>query len=41
MGLAWAARDVLTGTNIAIGVGAAFVGYIVVELLRNKQSSEK
>ena len=40
MGFAWAARDILTGTNIAIGVGAAFIGYVVVELLRNKQPNE-
>ena len=40
MGLAWAARDMLTGTNIAIGIGAAFIGYVVVELLRGRQQNE-
>ena len=35
-GLAWAIRDILTVNNFAIAVGAALIGYIVFEYLRNK-----
>jgi hypothetical protein len=35
-GLAWAFRDVLTSTNFAIAVVAAFLGYIVFEFLRKR-----
>ena len=36
MGLAWAVRDILTMDNFAIAVAAAFVGYGVVEYLRQR-----
>ena len=35
-GLAWALRDVFTGTNFAIAVSAALIGYVVFEFLRKK-----
>ena len=38
MGFAWAAKDVITETNVIIGVCAALVGYILVELLRNRRA---
>ena len=37
MGLAWAAKDIATATNLAIGLSAALIGYVVVELLRNQR----
>ncbi len=37
MGFAWAAKDVITDTNLIIALTAALIGYVVVELLRNKQ----
>ncbi len=37
MGLAWAAKDILTEENFLIAGSAAFIGYVVVELLRNKR----
>jgi hypothetical protein len=36
MGLAWAVRDILTTANFAIAVAAALVGYVLVEILRNR-----
>jgi hypothetical protein len=36
MGLAWAVRDIFTAANFAIAVTAALVGYVLVEILRNK-----
>jgi hypothetical protein len=36
MGLAWAVQDVFTAANLAIAVTAALVGYVVVEILRNR-----
>jgi len=36
MGLAWAVRDVFTAANFAIAVIAALVGYVIVEILRNR-----
>ena len=35
-GLAWAIRDTVTTTNVMIAIVAAFVGYVVVEFLRNR-----
>jgi hypothetical protein len=35
-GLAWAVSDILTGTNLAIALAAALVGYVVIETLRKK-----
>ena len=35
-GLAWAVADTFTADNFAIGVVAALIGYVVVELLRVK-----
>jgi hypothetical protein len=36
MGLGWALRDIFTSDNLAIGLAAAIVGWIVVELLRRR-----
>jgi hypothetical protein len=36
MGLAWAVRDILTTANFAIAITAALVGYLLVEILRNR-----
>jgi len=36
MGLAWAIHDVFTAANFTIAAVAALVGYVVVELLRNR-----
>jgi len=35
-GLMWAIGDAVTHTNFAIGLGAALVGYVVFESLRNR-----
>ena len=35
-GLAWALRDVFTGSNFAIAAVATVIGYVVVEFLRNR-----
>jgi hypothetical protein len=35
-GLLWAVRDVVTETNFVIALIAAFVGYLLVESLREK-----
>ena len=35
-GFTWAIGDVFTGTNFAIGMIAALIGYVVVEFLRKK-----
>jgi hypothetical protein len=36
MGLAWALRDTFTLENFTIAMAAAFVGYVLVEVLRNR-----
>jgi hypothetical protein len=36
MGLAWAVSDILTVSNFAVAIIAAFIGYMVVEFLRKK-----
>jgi hypothetical protein len=36
MGLAWAVRDIFTAANFAIAVTAALVGYVLVEILRER-----
>ena len=36
MGFAWAFGDICTRTNFAIAVVAAFIGYGLVELLRQR-----
>jgi hypothetical protein len=36
MGLAWAVRDIFTAANFVIALTAALVGYVVVEILRNR-----
>jgi hypothetical protein len=35
-GWAWAARDILTGSNLAIAIFTALVGYLVFEFLRKR-----
>ena len=35
-GVAWAIRDVFTGSNFLIAVIASFIGYIFVEFLRKR-----
>jgi hypothetical protein len=35
-GLAWAIEDIFTGSNFAIAVVAALIGYLVVEFLRER-----
>jgi hypothetical protein len=35
-GLAWAVRDILTGTNFAIAIATALIGYLVIEFLRKR-----
>lgn len=35
-GLAWALRDVFTGSNFAIAAVATVIGYVIVEFLRNR-----
>jgi hypothetical protein len=35
-GLEWALADIFTTTNFAIAITAAFIGYVVVEFLRNR-----
>jgi hypothetical protein len=37
-GLAWALSDILTAPNLAIGIVAAFLGYVVFEFLRKMLS---
>ncbi len=34
--LAWALRDIFTAANLAIGMVAALIGYVVVEFLRGR-----
>jgi hypothetical protein len=34
--LAWAIRDIFTGTNFLIAVIAALIGYMLVEFLRKR-----
>lgn len=34
--LVWALQDVVTRTNLAIGIIAALVGYVLFEFLRNR-----
>jgi hypothetical protein len=36
MGLAWALRDILTRSNLAIALATALVGYLVFEFLRKR-----
>jgi len=36
MGLSWALKDIFTMANFAIAAAAAFIGYIIVELLRKR-----
>jgi hypothetical protein len=35
-GLAWAVRDIFSGSNFAIASIAAVIGYLVVEFLRRR-----
>jgi hypothetical protein len=35
-GLLWAVGDIFTAGNLAIALIAAFIGYVLVELLRKK-----
>ena len=35
-GLAWAIRDIFTTNNFAIAVIAALIGYVLVEILRDR-----
>jgi hypothetical protein len=35
-GIAWAVRDVFSWENFSIGLTAALVGYVVVEVLRER-----
>ena len=35
-GLVWAIEDVFTAANFEVAVIAAFIGYVLVEFLRNK-----
>jgi hypothetical protein len=35
-GLPWAARDIFTGTNLAIALVTALVGYLAFEFLRKR-----
>jgi hypothetical protein len=35
-GLAWAVRDIFTLDNFIIGIVASLVGYVLVEILRNR-----
>jgi len=35
-GMAWVIRDVFTAANFEIAIGAAIIGYILVEFLRKK-----
>jgi hypothetical protein len=35
-GLAWAVRDIFTEPNFLIALGAALIGYLLVEFLRQK-----
>lgn len=35
-GIFWALRDIFTETNFAIALAAAFIGYLLVESLREK-----
>jgi hypothetical protein len=35
-GLAWAIRDIFTASNFTIAAGAALIGYILVEYLRDR-----
>ena len=35
-GLAWAVSDVFTGVNLAIAVGAAIIGYLIIEFIWKK-----
>jgi len=34
--VAYALRDIFTGTNFAIALGSALIGYVVFEYLRKK-----
>jgi hypothetical protein len=36
MGLAWAVRDIFTTANFVIALTAALVGYVIVEILRER-----
>jgi hypothetical protein len=36
MGLAWAVRDIFTTANSTIAITAALVGYVLVEILRDR-----
>ena len=38
MGWAWAIADIFTSANFAIAITAALIGYLVVELLRSKDT---
>jgi hypothetical protein len=35
-GLGWAIRDIFTEENLAIAIGSALIGYLVVEYLRKR-----
>jgi hypothetical protein len=35
-GLLWAVQDIMTGSNFAIAIASALVGYLVVEFLRTR-----
>ena len=35
-GLFWAIGDIFTAANFAIAIAAAFIGYVLVEFLRQK-----
>lgn len=37
-GFSWALGDIFTERNVEIAIGAAILGYVVVEYLRGKQS---
>ena len=40
-GLAWALRDIFTMDNFIIGTAAAVIGYVVVEILRERKWNRK
>ena len=35
-GLSWAVHDILTGSNLAIAIASALVGYLAIEFLRKR-----
>jgi len=35
-GLFWAVHDILTGSNLAIAIASALVGYLAIEFLRKR-----